>query len=692
MSRSSKIVRPSFAAALMLAGSFTTVSGAVAASAPEATASIAPWGFDLAGRETTIMPGDDFFDYANGRAVRSLVIPPDRTSFGAFDQLRELSRQRVRDILVELSQRPAAIPVTTVEKLGTYYAALMDEKTIETLSASPLTADLTAIRTVANPADLARVIGSGQTTFQYSAFALSIQPDAKDPTRFTLTLDQGGLGMPDRDYYLKPEFAAKKTAYQAYVAKMLSLVGWPEASRRAADIVALESQIAKAHWARADMRDPEKTYNPRTVAELIAEAPGFDWIAWLKGAGITPPQADKARIVVGEPSAIVGEAAALGAASMPVLKAWLAFHLANNAAPVLSSSFVNASYAFNRKTIAGQPQLAERWKRMTDATDDAMGWAIGRIYVERFFPVESKAAMEQLTARLKAAFRVRLQNNDWMAAETKKQALVKLDHFDIQVGYPKKWRDYESLTIRAGDAYGNAERAVAFEWRYWLAHLGKPVDRDEWDMTPQTVNAYNNPVFNEVVFPASILQPPFFDPKADPAVNYGGIGGVIGHEMTHGFDDEGRKFDEQGRLRDWWTKEDAERFEQRGARLGAQYDAFQVLPGVHLNGKLTMGENIADLGGLTLGLDAYRASLEGKEAPVLDGLTGEQRVFLGWAQVWRMKVRDERARQLAVIDPHSAPAARVNLPAHNIDAWYRAWNVQPGQKLYLAPDDRVKIW
>ncbi|NHN88632.1 M13 family metallopeptidase [Acetobacter conturbans] len=683
-SKISSHIRSSFAS--LLVGS-ALVTPAVAASA-----TIQPWGFDLAGRDVNVAPGNSFFEYANGSAVKKLVIPADRTSFGAFDALRDLSQKRVRDILTGLARERISKPETTDQKLAVYYTSFMDEKQVEALGAKPLAPDLSAIRAIKTPADLAHLIGTGQTSFQYSPFSLGIQPDAKDPTRFSLSLDQGGLGMPDRDYYLKETFAAKKQAYGAYIVRMLHLVGWQDGDAMAKEILAFETKIAAVHWERADMRDPDKTYNPRSVSALEKEAPGFDWVAWLSGAGITRQQADAATIVVGEPSAITGQAKVMNETPMPVLQAWLAFHLANNAASTLSTPFVNASYEFNRKTIAGQPKLAARWKRATDATDDAMGWAIGRIYVDKYFPADSKAKMEELTTHLKAAFRVRLQNNSWMSEATKRQALVKLDHFDIQVGYPKKWRDYNDLTVIPGDVYGNVARASGFEWRYWLGHLGKPVDRDEWDMTPQTVNAYNNPVFNEVVFPASILQPPFFDPHADPAINYGAIGGVIGHEMTHGFDDEGRKFDENGRLHDWWTKEDAERFKKLGDRLGAQYDAFEVLPGVHLNGKLTMGENIADLGGLTLALDAYRAALLTKDAPVLDGITGEQRVFLGWAQVWRMKVRDERARQLAVVDPHSAPAARVNLPAHNIDAWYKAWNVQAGQKLYLAPDDRVKIW
>ncbi|MDG6094088.1 peptidase M13 [Acetobacter sp. AN02] len=650
------------------------------------------WGFDLAGRDTSITPGDNFFGYANGKAVKNLVIPADKTSYGPFEQLRELSRSRVNDILTQASASVPDAPKSDSDKLGVFFKSFMDEAAVAKLGKAPLAHDIAAIRGVDSQAAFAHLVGSSQFSFQFSPFGLDIQPDAKDPRKFTLSLDQSGLGLPDRDYYLKPEFDSKKKAYRAYIVHMLELTGWNDAEKQADAIVAFETELAKVHWAREDLRNPDKIYNPRTVAELQKEAPGFDWTAWLKGAGIPDKMAESGTVIVGEPSAITGEAKILGETPLPVLQAWLAFHLTDNAAPYLSEPFVQASWEFNNHTLAGQPQQEPRWKRAVSATSHAMGWAIGEEYVKRYFPQESRTKMAALTRNLKAAFHARLDHNSWMSPETRKAAIRKLEKFDIQIGYPKKWRDYTSYDVKPGDVYGNAARGIAFEWNYSLSHLGHPVDKDEWDMTPQTVNAYNNPLFNEVVFPASILQPPFFDPKADPAINYGAIGGVIGHEMTHGFDDEGRKFDENGRLHDWWTKEDARRFEEQASRLGKQYDAFEVLPGVHLNGKLTMGENIADLGGLTLALDAYHASLKGKPAPVVDGLTGDQRVFLGWAQVWRMKVRDDRARQLAVIDPHSAPKARVNIPMHNIDLWYKAWDVKPGQSLYLLPDQRVTIW
>jgi putative endopeptidase len=663
-------------------------SGAQASAAP----TYGVWGFDTAGRDLAIAPGNDFFGYANGRAVHDIVIPPDMTAYGPFNMLHELSRKRVQSILQDLAAHPVAQPTTVDQKLGTFYATFMDEHAIEALGTHPLAAGLDAVRAVGDRASFATLLGRAQTGFQYSLFSLGIQPDAKDPTVYSLTLDQSGIGLPDRDYYLKPAMAAKKAAYQAYVQQVLTLIQWPDAARLAPAIVAFETRLAGVHWARQDMRDPDKIYNPITVADLRKRAPGFDWTAYLTGAELPAGIVNTGTLIVGEPDAIVGEARIASETDLDTLRAWLAFHLVDNAAHDLPHAFVQASFDFNDKTLGGQPQLPERWKRAVTATNGAMGMALGQTYVARYFPPAYRDTMRVLTGELKAAFRVRLQHNEWMGPQTRAAALQKLDHFTIQIGYPNRWRDYSTLPIHEGDAYGNAERAVGFEWRYWLGHLGHPVDRDEWDMTPQTVNAYNNPLFNEVVFPAAILQPPFFNPKADPAINYGAIGGVIGHEMTHSFDDEGRKFDYLGRLKEWWTKDDAARFDKLAARFGAQYDAFQVLPGVHVNGKLTMGENIADLGGLTLALDAYHASLHGKPAPVIGGLTGDQRVFLGWAQVWRQKMRDDTTRQRILTDPHSPPQARVNLPMHNIDAWYRAWNVKPGDTLYLTPEQRVKIW
>ncbi len=675
--------------AALLAGAPAARATEVAApSAGQPSVSFGPWGFDLSGRDTAVVPGHDFFGYANGTYVKQLVIPPDRTSWGAFNMLAELSRTRVQSILREVSAHPVAEPHSVEEKLGAFYAAFMDEPAVEKRGLAPLEPDLDAIRKVHDRSGFARLLGQAQTGFQYSLFGLSIDPDAKDPTQYSISLSQAGTGLPDRDYYSQPGFAAKKRAYQLYVLRMLDLVGWPDGARQSAAIVAFETRLAAAQWSRADRRDPMRTYNPTRVADLRTLAPDFDWTAYLDGAGL--PQADL--LVLQEKSAIVAETRIAAATDLDTLRAWLAFHLTENASSVLPKLLVGTAFDFNGRTLGGQPQDEPRWKHAVGATGSAMGMAIGRVYVARYFPPDARETMRHLTDELKAAFRVRLQNNSWMSAATKVVALRKLDNFEVQIGYPNKWRDYSTLVVKPDDLYGNVERATAFEWAYWLHHLGQKVDRDEWDMTPQTVNAYNNPPFDEVVFPAAILQPPFFNTAADPAINYGAIGGVIGHEMTHSFDDQGRKYDEHGRLADWWSKEDARRFDERAARLGAQFDAMEPLPGAHINGRLTMGENIADLGGLTLALDAYHASLQGKPAPVVDGLTGDQRVFLGWAQVWRGKLRDDAERQRLVTDPHSPPMARVNGPMHNIDAWYKAWDVKPGDSLYLAPQDRVKIW
>ncbi|GBQ98060.1 metallopeptidase [Asaia lannensis NBRC 102526] len=674
-----------------------SAAGAATAPAPKAAdAAVKPydpsWGFNMSGMDKSVRPGDNFFLYANGTYLKNIVIPADRSSFGPFVILTETAHERVQTILADAGKHPAADPKTTEEKLGAFYATFLDTAQADKLGATPLKADLDAVRAVKDQTGLARLFGQAAYGFQYTPFALMISADDNNPEQYALQLHQGRLGLPDRDYYLKPDFAAKKKAYQAYIAKTLSMISWPQADEAAAKIVALETELARVEWSRTQMRDPVKVYNPMSVDELASKAPGVDWVAFLTSAGIPAEKLGSRRIIVGEPSALAGMAKVLSGANYDVLRAWLAFHLAGNAAPYLSQNFVQASFDFYDHELEGSPQLPARWKQAVTHTEDAMGWAIGKIYVERYFPPAAKARITQLTQDVKAAFANRLAHNAWMAPATREAAGRKLQNFEIQVGYPNKWRDYSALTVKPGDLYGNGVRAIAFDWQYNLGHLDKKVDRNEWFMTPQTVNAYNDPNQVEIVFPAAILQPPFFDPTGDAAVNYGGIGGVIGHEMTHSFDDEGRQYDEHGRLHQWWTPDDVKRFQALADRYGKQYDAFEVLPGVHLNGKLTMGENIADLGGLTLALDAYHASLHGKPAPVVHGLTGDQRVFLGWAQVWRQKLREDSIRNRAVTDPHSAPEARVNLPSHNIDAWYDAFGVKPGDKLYLAPKDRVKIW
>jgi putative endopeptidase len=645
-----------------------------------------PWGFDLSGRDTSVKPGDDFNRYASGAYLDKLTIPPDRSRYGAFDKLAELSQNRMRAVL----EAAAADKSATGEraKIGALYRSFTDEAAVNARGAKPLEGDLAAIRAAKSRADLARLMGASIHSFGGSFFSAAIYDDAKNPQAYTVYLGQAGLGLPDRDYYLQPNFAPQKAAYEAYVAKVLTLVNWPDAQAQAKAIVAMETEIAQVSWTRAERRDDDKTYNPYETAQLSTFAPGFEWKAFLDGAEIGGVR----RVIASENTAFPKIAAIYAKAPVDTLKAWAAFNLVDNAAPYLSRPFELAHYEFREKTLSGQPEQKPRWKRAVALVDGQMGEALGKIYVAEYFPPESKAKMQALVGDILAAMKIRIEQLTWMGPETKAKALEKLSKFTVKIGYPDKWRDYSSLEIKDGDLYGNFERAAAFDWNFRVARMDGPVDRGEWGMTPATVNAYYSSTKNEIVFPAAILQPPFFDPEADPAVNYGGIGGVIGHEITHGFDDQGRKSDGDGRLAEWWTPQDEARFTAEAARLGKQYAAVEPIPGMKINPDLTMGENIADLGGLLLALDAYHLSLGGKPAPVLDGLTGDQRVFLGWAQVWRTKTREESARQRLVSDPHAPPEARVDVPVRNIDAFYGAFGVKPGDKMFVAPGDRARIW
>ncbi|GBQ92546.1 M13 family metallopeptidase [Gluconobacter albidus] len=679
--------------------SLVALAAGLMVSGAQAAGYNAGWGFDEAGMDRAVQPGNNFFEYANGTYLKNLKIPGDMSSYGPFRILYELSLSRQKTILDEAAKKVAQQPTDDMGKIGTYYASFLDQKAVDRLGGKPLAADLETIRNVNDGKSLAAAFGASLKSMMFSTFQIGVEQDQKDPERYMLMLDQGmsigvsgGLGLPDTSYYTNPKLADKKKAYQAYVAKMLTLEGWPDAAKNAQAVVDLETALAKVEVPRDQTRDPLKIYNPMPVSELQKLAPDFDWVTCLTSAGLPAEGLESRKIDVREPAGIKAMTAVLKAADPATLRAWLAFHLGDNAAGYLSSTFYDASFDFNSHTLSGVAQQSPRWKRAVRVTNGALGWALGREYVARYFPPSAQAQITDLVQKVKASFHDRLEHNSWMDEPTRRAALNKLDHFAIQVGYPKKWWDYSKLDIRKGDVYGNAVRGAAFSWQHDLDKLDKPVDRDEWGMTPQTVNAYNDPTMNEIVFPAAILQPPFFDPKGDPAVNYGGIGGVIGHEMSHGFDDQGRHYDEHGRLSDWWSKASTEAFQKLADRLGAQYDAQEVLPGVFVNGKMTMGENIADSGGLNLGLQAYHDSLHGQPAPVVHGLTGDQRVFFGWAQVWREKDRPDALRQQVLSNEHAPAVTRVNIPAHNIDAWYDAFDVKPGQKLYLAPDQRVKIW
>ncbi|MBW8815433.1 MAG: peptidase M13 [Caulobacterales bacterium] len=645
------------------------------------------WGFDETGMDRSVKPGDDFFKFANGKWAERTEIPADRTRFGNFDKLSVLSEARVHAILDDAAAGKLADP--DAAKIAAGYRAFMNEALADKLDAKPIAPELAQIRKVKTKDEFTALMGKANTTGFTSLLPVFVSIDSKAPTKYMVGAATGGLGLPDRDYYLKPEFADKKAKYQAYVQQILTLAGWEKPAENAKAIVDFETRLAEVSWTRVERRDRDKTYNPMSVAELAAYTPGFDWNRYLAQTEL-PKGVD--RIVVTTNTAFPKYAAIYQDTPLATLKAWQAFHLADGAAPLLSKRFVDANFAFRAKELSGQPEQRPRWKRAVAFMDAAIGESVGRAYVTRYFPPESKAKMVLLVSDIRTALKARIENLDWMGADTKAKALEKLSKFGVKIGYPDKWRDYGKLELKADDLYGNSIRAGAFDWRRQAARLNGPVDKAEWGMTPQTVNAYYNPPNNEIVFPAAILQAPFFDPNADPAINYGGIGGVIGHEISHGFDDQGRKSDGDGVLRDWWTAEDAAKFNAQRDRLGAQYSAFEPLPGAHVQGFLTMGENIGDMGGLSLALDAYHASLKGQPAPVIDGLTGDQRVFLGWAQVWREKIRDEQLRQRLATDPHSPALYRVNGTIRNVPGWYQAFDVQPGDKLYVAPEQRVKIW
>ena len=644
------------------------------------------WGFDISGMDTTAKPGDDFYKFANGTWDAKTVIPSDRTRYGNFDKLAELSELRTRAII----ESAAADKAATGEKakIGAAYRAFMDEATIEKLDSKPIQPWLDGVKKVKTKDEFTALMGKSSTTPYADLISLGISVDAKNPQRYAVYAGTGGTSLPDRDYYLDAKFADKKAAYLVYVEKMLTLAGWPKPAENAKAVVDFETKLAEASWTRVERRNRDKTYNPATLAELQAMTPGYDWNRYLVGTEL--PKLD--RVIVTTNTSFPKYAKIYAETPLETLKAWQAFKVTDGAAPMLSKRFADAQFEFRNKTLAGQPEQRPRWKRAVAQVNGMLGEAVGKEYVAAYFPPESKAKMLSLVGDIRTALKTRIDNLDWMGAETKVKAQDKLSKFTVKIGYPDKWRDYSKLEIKEDDAYGNMIRTGAWDYRHDVERLNQPVDKTEWGMTPQTVNAYYNSVNNEIVFPAAILQAPFFHPDADPAINYGGIGGVIGHEIGHGFDDQGRKSDGDGVLRDWWTAEDAAKFNAQADKLGAQYSAFEPFPGVHVNGKLTMGENIGDMAGLTLALEAYHVSLHGQPAPVLDGFTGDQRIYLGWAQVWRGKSREDALKQQIASDPHSPGYYRVNGTIRNQPGWYSAFDVKPGDKLYVAPEDRVKIW
>lgn len=653
-------------------------------------------GIDLSHLDTAVRPQDDLFGHVNGRWLADYVMPPDRATDGAFRLLYDRAEEQVREIITDAATSAAG---SDEQRIGDLYGSFLDADAVERRGLAPLLAELQFIDDAADPAALAAVIGRFQRSGVGGGVGLYVSTDSKNSSRYLVHLTQSGLGLPDESYYRDDQHAAILGAYPAHIGSMFAVVfgGSPdEYAQRAGRIVALERKLAAAHWDVVRRRDADLSYNLRTFGELPEWAPGFDWSGWAAALGATPDSI--AEVIVRQPDYLTAFAQVWSDEEFPGWQDWTRWRLIHARASVLTRALVEEDFAFYGRTLTGTEEIRERWKRAVSLVQSLMGDAVGRLYVQRHFPPEAKERMDVLVANLREAYRESITELDWMTPATRERALTKLDKFTAKIGYPASWRDYSALVIHRDDLYGNVVRGAEMESDRDLAKLPGPVDRDEWFMTPQTVNAYYNPGMNEIVFPAAILQPPFFDAGADDAANYGGIGAVIGHEIGHGFDDQGSKYDGDGHLVDWWTDEDRREFSARTGRLIEQYDGYvprdlQDRPDPpHVQGPFTIGENIGDLGGLSIALLAYRLSLGDKPAPVIDGLTGVQRVLFGWAQVWRTKSRPaESVRRLAV-DPHSPPEFRCNGVIRNIDAFYEAFEVNEDDALYLEPAQRVRIW
>jgi len=646
-------------------------------------------GIDQTELDPEVRPQDDLFRHVNGKWMARSEIPADKARWGSFTLLAEESEKAVRDIIVEAQ---SAVPGTEERTFGDLFTSFLDEDRIEALGAAPLAADLASVEDITSISDLLSELGRLERAGVAGAFRLFVDNDPGDPERYRVFIEQGGLGLPDESYYREDKFASIREAYVPFIAKMFGLAGLDDAAERAQRVFELETELAVHHWSKVETRDSEKTYNLRTWGQVSALAAGADLDLWLEG--IDAPAGTFDEVIVREPSFVVGLAATLAEDRLEQWRDWLRWQIVRSSASYLSGDFVETSFDFYGRTLSGTPQLRERWKRGVSLVEGAFGEAVGRIYVERHFQPSAKESMDVLVEHLVEAYRQSISTLDWMTEETRVRALEKLGKFTPKIGYPVKWRDYSGLAMDAGDLISNVRAANEFEFQRELGKIGKPLDRDEWFMTPQTINAYYNPGFNEIVFPAAILQFPFFVAERDAAANYGAIGAVIGHEIGHGFDDQGSKYDGDGRLTDWWTAADRAAFEERTSSLIAQYDALspQQIAEHHVNGALTIGENIGDLGGLSIAWKAYLLSLAGEEPPVVDGLTGAERFFFSWAQAWQMKLRDAEALRLLSIDPHSPNEFRCNQIVRNIDEFYAAFRVVEGDALWLDSEKRVTIW
>ena len=653
-------------------------------------------GLDLKGMDRSVDPGDDFFRYANGGWLKATQIPADRSSYGVFDALTEEVNVRTAK-LIKGTNRLAKDP--EARKIRDYYDAFMDENAIERKGLNPIKAELEEINAVANKTELARVLGSqlradvdplNNTNFYTDRlFGIWVSPDFNHPTRNVPYLLQGGLGLPDRENYLSTEKndVELQAKYREHIGTILKLAQVSDADAKAIRIYELERMIASAHASRTDSADVHKANNPWPLKDFSVKAPGLDWTTYFKAAGLSA----QPTIIVWQPGAVTGLSVLVRDQPLDVWKEYLTFHVIDRASGLLPKPFATEAFKFYGTTLNGIPEQSERGKRAVNNTSAALGDAVGKLYVRRYFPPQAKAKIQAMVKNIIAAFGRRIDNLNWMSPATRAKAKAKLDTLYVGVGYPEHWRNYSGLKILRDDPLGNAKRSALFDYRWSLSKLSKPADKTEWWMTPQTVNAVNLPIQNGLNFPAAILNPPFFDPKADPVLNYGSIGATIGHEISHSFDDQGSQFDAYGRLLNWWTPQDAEHFRASADRLSAEFDAYEPLPGVHVNGKLTLSENIADVAGLSVAYDAYRSAYGGKSSLDANGLTDDQRFFLAYAQSWRSKMRPEFLRVLLATDGHAPDEYRADT-VRNIDAWYQAFNIQPGRKLYLASEARVRVW
>jgi len=680
---------------IALASAAALAACAASAPKPAATTSVvAPEpqlrsGLDLTGFDRSVRPQDDLYRFVGGGWLAKTEIPADRSNYGSFSILDDQAREEVKQLIVvasTLANRPMG---SDAQKVGDFYLAYMDISRAESLGISPLKNELARIDAIATPRDVARYIGYSQRIGVAQPFAWFSAADSKNSSVYLGALYQNGLTMPDRDYYLSPDekYAQFRAKFAEYVEQMLARAGERDARSAAARIAALETRIANYQWTKVQNRDPVKTYNPMMLPEYQKLAPGFDWMAFFEGMG-APVQ----RLDVNQPSFIKGIGQLVKTVPVSDWRVYFKFQLLDSYSPALSAQFADLEFGFHQKTLNGVPEPLPRWRQAVDSMDENMGELIGRMFVESHFGAEAKARMLTLVGNLLKAFDTSIDGLEWMSPATRAEAKKKLSMITVKIGYPDKWRDYSALSVRSDDLVGNLLRASEFQHQRYVTRTGGPVDKGEWLMTPQTVNAYYNPTTNEITFPAAILRWPFYDMTADDAVNYGGIGSVIGHEISHGFDDSGRQFDGNGNLRDWWTADDGVKFKQRAAELARQYSGYTVLDNRHINGELTLGENIGDLSGMAVAFKAYQISLNGKPAPEIDGFTGQQRFFLGWAQVWRRKYRDAELLKRLVTDPHSPSEFRANGPASNIDAFYDAFAVAPSDRMYRAPNERVKIW